>query len=864
MKQFKLSIISTIILSSFVGTSVAQETKSRNEQELKNENSIEQIQVTGFRRQIRGGIAAKADAVGVADFISGDEFGKQPDLNLADSLRRLPGVSTIFDEDEGRFVSVRGLPSRYTTIALNGAIIPNAWGSMSRSQNVEAIPSFAVKQSGVYKSLTSDLDGNSIGGFIDNKLVSAFDHNGFKLISDFRLGHHSYDTPGGHSNPSPKAQLLISDTFGSDSQFGYVVAGSYFDKHRDQSKSNRLLQFDGDTPYISRAETIDYTNSIKRYNLLGKLEYSGENLTTALSASYFDYQYDEVRYITRIDGQGERTSTADGGSFTQGRGSLIIDRFPIGTETSFVMWDLDYAFDNDSTLTTNVTFSRARFEIDEDASGIRFSTQNLNELGYRYDLNGQNLSAFDLIPITFNDPSTLLNANIYNFIGDFKPIAEEQGQDIDQVKIDYEIDVDDFTYKTGISFRSFESFVDNNVDYYYPIDEIPSAGQFVTNYIYNEGLGVTTAALNPDLFLNYFYNNSEQFQNNIEKGRFGSLSNDVSYEEDIYAAYAMATYQGDNYKITTGLRYEETDFTATGVNASMNEFAKVVRNDSYSDLLPSVIGSYEIQDDITLRAGFNQSIGRPDPRDLARQESITEGDGGDIIINRGNPDLKPRKANNYDLGLDYTIGEGEFASVAVFYKDIEDEIFTFQSVSNVEDSNGNTVLQTVTQPTNLSDVSLQGLELTLVNDKFDSLPGVWSGFGFTSNFTWIDADLDLPQSSSDLSITRNIDQLNDSQKFKMNASLLFEYKKFDAKLTYATHSRRRNSSSADDANFDRFIEPYTQIDIFARYSVTDNFKVFVEGRNITNEVRITSYGNRIGRERNEFGRSFWLGVSYKL
>ena len=165
----------------------------------------------GTRRQIRTGISSKMNATGVADFIAADEFGTQPDLNLADSLRRLPGVSTEFDEDEGRFVSVRGLPSRYSTVALNGLLVPNGWGSMSRKQNIEALPSFAVRRSGVYKSLTSDIDGNAIGGYINNEIVSAFDRDDFYLATDFRLGTHSYlDTPGGDGDPSPK--LLPEDT----------------------------------------------------------------------------------------------------------------------------------------------------------------------------------------------------------------------------------------------------------------------------------------------------------------------------------------------------------------------------------------------------------------------------------------------------------------------------------------------------------------------------------------------------------------------------------------------------------------------------------------------------------------------------
>ncbi len=862
-----------IALSGIASGAIAQEGLGCNEEgaEAEQRACLEEIVVTGFRRQIRSAIDAKSEAVGVADFLASDDFGKQPDLNLADSLRRLPGVSTIFDEDEGRFVSVRGLPSRYTTITLNGAIIPNAWGAMKRDQNIEAIPSFAVKRAGVYKSLTADLDGNSIGGYVDNTLVSAFDKDGFNLVSDVRMGYHSYmDTPGGESNPSPKVQVRVSDLFGADDQFGYIITGSYFDKHRDQSKSNRTAKYSSDgTPYISRAEAVDYSNSIERWSVLGRLEYRGDNFYTAVSASHFDYQYDEVRYIARIDGRGGVVSpTAEGGSFAEGRAELILDRFPIGTETEFLMWDLNYDFDNGGVLTSNISIAESRYELFDDASSINFRTPDLEALGYSYDLTGQDLDGAKLTPITLNDATALQNTASYGFTGDFWPRADEEGQDISQVKVDYAFRMGEegFGYKVGASIRHFESWVDNNRAHFYdPVDDdtFPTADAFVANYVDNPELGLSVPAIDPGLFLEYFYEHPDQFKDNEAKGAADVLKADLDYEEDIVAAYALASYSGANYKITAGLRYEGTDFEGAGRNNSDGN-AVVTRTGSYSDVLPSIVGYYEIADGLKLRAGYNKSIGRPNPADIARRETVSEGDGGDIFVNRGNPDLKPRRADNFDLALDYSIGGGAFLSIGYFYKELEDEIFTFKDVTDFVNDAGDTVQLTTSQPTNLSDASVQGVELTLIDDKFDWLPEPWNGFGFASNFTWLEADLDLPQSDEDASITRNITQLNGSQKFKVNASLLYEYGPFEAKLTYADHSERRNSASTSGENSDQFIEPYTQWDIFARYTISDNLQVFIEGRNITNEVRVTTYGSGIGRETNEFGKSYWLGISYKM
>ena len=51
---------------------------------------IEEITVTGYLRQARESLAAKQNEPRIADFLSQDELGRQPDLNVADSLRRLP------------------------------------------------------------------------------------------------------------------------------------------------------------------------------------------------------------------------------------------------------------------------------------------------------------------------------------------------------------------------------------------------------------------------------------------------------------------------------------------------------------------------------------------------------------------------------------------------------------------------------------------------------------------------------------------------------------------------------------------------------------------------------------------------------
>ncbi|WP_163031432.1 TonB-dependent receptor plug domain-containing protein, partial [Pseudomonas viridiflava] len=174
-------LVSGAVLLTLITPAVAQDSSGKSDAP-----AAESVTVTGYVKQNREEIRAKRNTSQVADFISSDELGQQPDLNVADSLRRLPDVTTEFDEDEGRFVSIRGLPSRFTTTTFDGAMIPDGWFALGRQTDLEAIPGVALKRVAVYKSLTPDLQP-AIAGIVDLQPISAFDYSGFQAVADAKV-----------------------------------------------------------------------------------------------------------------------------------------------------------------------------------------------------------------------------------------------------------------------------------------------------------------------------------------------------------------------------------------------------------------------------------------------------------------------------------------------------------------------------------------------------------------------------------------------------------------------------------------------------------------------------------------------------
>src|SRR3546814_6206592 len=84
-------------------------------QDLAPADEGEAIVVTGQRAQQERAIEIKRNAVGIMDVVAADEIGQLPDRNVAEVIERLPGVGVQYDQGEGRYVAIRGIPDRKST-----------------------------------------------------------------------------------------------------------------------------------------------------------------------------------------------------------------------------------------------------------------------------------------------------------------------------------------------------------------------------------------------------------------------------------------------------------------------------------------------------------------------------------------------------------------------------------------------------------------------------------------------------------------------------------------------------------------------------------------------------------------------------
>jgi len=219
-------------------------------QEAANNSGIETVVVTGLRASLQRNLDIKRNATGLVDAITSEDIGKFPDVNLADSMMRIPGVTVsrgvssatstgaTSTTGEATSITVRGFGPSFNTTLFNGRQVPSAVGNTQGNQvgdrafDFSSVNSDFVSQIDVLKSPDVSLSSSAIGATINVKFPKPFDHPGLVIA-----GSASTTESPDRGQFTPNGDILISDTFDND-KFGVLVAASYTDSKTRQNHIN--------------------------------------------------------------------------------------------------------------------------------------------------------------------------------------------------------------------------------------------------------------------------------------------------------------------------------------------------------------------------------------------------------------------------------------------------------------------------------------------------------------------------------------------------------------------------------------------------------------------------------------------------
>ena len=193
---------------------------------------VDEIVVTGFRASLDAALSIKRREAGVVDAIVAEDIADFPDLNLAEAIQRIPGVSIDRDAGEGRSITVRGLSSDFTRTRINGMEAQATTGGTDSSGGANRGRGFDfnVFASELFNSITvrktaaAETEEGSLGATIDLQATRPFDYEGFTLAASVQGGYNDLS-----EDANPRGALLLSNTW-NDGMFGALVSVAYSER----------------------------------------------------------------------------------------------------------------------------------------------------------------------------------------------------------------------------------------------------------------------------------------------------------------------------------------------------------------------------------------------------------------------------------------------------------------------------------------------------------------------------------------------------------------------------------------------------------------------------------------------------------
>ncbi|MEJ5352176.1 MAG: carboxypeptidase-like regulatory domain-containing protein [Melioribacteraceae bacterium] len=661
----------------------------------------------------------------IANVVSEARIQELPDFNAAAALSRLPGISTTKSSGEDNKIVIRGLSPKYNSVEVEGVKL-SATGSSSigltsdpyvatgglnndRSVDLSMISPYMIRMIAVYKSLTPDMNANSIGGTVNMELREA--PSGFHWNLLWQQGYTAKSKYyGNYRGVASASTRFLNDKLGvyalinlesydrnSDNMdAGYSIAAEEaqidpltgyrpvkvstvsFNRHletRQRYGGNLILDYDiphGSIKLVNmfaqlRSDFTEHRQTINYDN--GRMEWqlrSGENIINQqMNSIKLDYDLD---FVT-IDLSASYTSAANN-----------LDKSPV---FSFNQTDaLQAGVKRDNKKPEDLTYLLTSYK---GASEVVLRSGNLFSNFYKekkYSYKGDFEFPFNFYNIVTG--SFKLGGYIYNqtnstdqespYLG-FNGNANSTDNDIQTnlmrtIKNQFGISTNTRGELGGSSFISpdsklFDPFLDNKYGSIY----------------YAADLGVLKNILDYIMGKPEFDASNKEYSSGDKggwyNGPYQKLTNDYNYKEKYYASYIMSKINFLDFMIIAGVRYEKlkTEYFAYNARDMRNAQAQIMYDTTaYGGneyFLPMGQMKYSPLKWLDVRYAYTQSLSRPDYHLISPKFTITQNNQ----IYTGNPELKPARAYNHDLNFTFHSNEIGLLTIGGFYKTITDFVY---------------------------------------------------------------------------------------------------------------------------------------------------------------------------------------------
>jgi TonB-dependent receptor len=351
------------------------------------------------------------------------------------------------------------------------------------------------------------------------------------------------------------------------------------------------------------------------------------------------------------------------------------------------------------------------------------------------------------------------------------------------------------------------------------------------------------------------------------------LQRRFSREKSI-AGYIVGDFAAldDRIKGNVGVRVVRTNLFARAMIQPVQN-GPIMPNEqsnTYTDILPSFnLVAYPFANQKTLlRFGYGKGITRPSLGDLNPNVSINSLNG---TGSGGNPNLKPLKADSFDLSLEHYFSPISYVSAGLFYKKIQGFPFGRQQCMNVPGAPVPTTTP-CTDPTqyqvtirdNAEKGSAKGIEIA-GQGFFEFLPGILKNFGAAGSFAYLQTKNPVLMNGAFVNTPMPF-----QSKYAWSASGMYEDKFMSARLVYTYRSDFVLFNIDPWPSWGRYVKGYGILDAAVNFNLPKGFVLSLTASNITNSSP-NRYAGEPGKYASDFqvqpylnGRVFGAGLRWKF
>lgn len=886
------------------------------------EQAIELIEIRGLRESLNWGLELKQNSIDVSDSIQAEEIGKFPDTNLAESLQRIAGVSIDRAEGEGQFVTVRGFGPQFNTVQSNGRVL--ASDNLGREFSFDTIAPELVRAINVHKTFSASQPSGGIGSVINIETARPFASQKFELGGSLKASldiNRQEATPNGTiyaSNSNESLGWLLS--------FSHQTRKTRINEAQTDAwlLNTNIRESELNTNALNHFVPRNYDQRVrfetrKRTGGTAVVQYKpfdGVELT-------FDYLHSDFSIDANSSSLGHWFTASNIENVqTDRNGTAISFSQSDGHATDFH----SRTFDRPSRVSAigfNANWQKnPNFIVDFDLSESKASTRDTGGARNALTLIGY------LNRSSYANPAGQVLPEISEFESAQQGIVDALGQStvvsdyldpsngrahvmlrrgwnindsVDQAKLDVTlfnnwnlpIDIKIGTMLTQ-QFKNNERW-DNEVNSkhcafcgYFPTPDIPDEFQTVFDAGNDFLSGISGSENLPNKWLLHDGAQLFEFLEAFNDTDFDAELRDNSFtvQENVYAAYVESTqtlpYDSVDISLKYGIRYERTNVAVTGFESDLTGLVVLDQTElgqitsagkpiadsySYGNWLPSVSIRAEFNNDIIARLALSRSITRPTMINLSPSLVIdTTRQGGDFRASSGLSNLSPFASTNFDFALEWYFKDLSYVSASYFNKKVKDfivETITPSNINNVTDpstgsdsnrpdENDQLAIFDITRPANGETAAVNGFEFAMQYDFSN-------GWGLIANKTIVDSNAKLDPNiiSQKFALTG----LSNSQ----NVIIYYEQDALQFRISWSHRAGFLQSLTQILGPEPTFVRDYEQIDFTASYKFNDNYSIFLEGINLTDQSVL-----KHGRYTNQFllaqqpGPRIAIGVRGKL